>query len=260
MNRGFEMSKPIPFNTAYNTAGQYRKVIGGFKYVSVLTDGEFNPQNNNRVSNPVNLCPDRDNDSHCYLEFDNGERLQLNGEVRNFVLPADAKYYDLFNCYAGISSCGMDSPETGYGNMFIILSMQPVSLEIPKLDPSFEVNDVLCAAGSDVRYWAGIKQMTAFDVRVIPYIPQHKCSKLQIMASAETPGDFSDSRVYVYTDGDDTGVLSTSITWGNRAALPVQYLMTTISALAGARYYFHIINNNFMNDRHFWLRAWWTRS
>lgn len=188
MNKTFELSKPIPFITAYSAAGDYRKYIGGFRYVSVLTDGSFNPSNNNRVSNPVALCPDRDNDSHCYLQFDNGERLQLNGEVKNFELPKDSKYLDLINAYAGISSCGTDTPETGYGNMYILLSMYPVKLDIPKVNPSFYIYRHMLApagVGEYHNYHFGAKLINAGDTLKEAWLPAGKYEKMSIFLSCD---------------------------------------------------------------------------
>lgn len=146
------------------SSGDYTLDLKAYNYISVLTDGAFNPDNNGLiVPNTNNVNP-----SNCYLLFDNGDKLLLNGEVKNYPIRkfTEAK---LFNEVPPQLSVG-SSLQSGYGNMYFLLSLSPIDYSLTKSPPGGYVEQASINPRSSVSYWLGKWSPTAYNL-LVGYIP-----------------------------------------------------------------------------------------
>lgn len=162
----------------------YRKIIEGYKFISILTDGGINPSNNVAESA---VC--QDNDTDCYIEFDNGERIWINQEIRNYGIPIRAHYFDYYNRIKSASLCLSKDTEAGYNNLFFILSREKINLQIHKRPPIAIFNYEIPASGSK-DYWFGKNKDSATSELLIPWIPE-QYKRVRYMVGSDSPADIT---------------------------------------------------------------------
>lgn len=160
--------------------GDYRKVVEGFRYISLLTDGGINPRNN--VEEGA-IC--MDNDTDFYIQFDNGERIWINQEIKNYLIPPRAHFFDLINEAKALSLCASKTTEAGFNNLFIVLSRDKIYLDLYKRSPSDGAYIEVPAMGN-YNLWFGHNRDDASSIVRIPWIPE-EYRQFRIAAGTDAP-------------------------------------------------------------------------
>jgi len=143
-----------------------REYTMGYSYLDVLTDGAFNPLNEDFYSGQVNPA--------CVIRFDDHDKLRLKNEFCN--IPIYHKtFFDVYNSIPKLSV----SPtilNTGFGNMYFVLKKSIYeNFEIRKIKPTL-IRTATTAVVENIYLGGGLAQLPY--VLGIPYIPALRYSYL----------------------------------------------------------------------------------
>lgn len=136
--------------------------VKAYKFISVLTDGAFNPDNTYARSE----LP------QCYLSFNNPDQspLILNREYLNFPIPRVNQIF-LSNTLARTTAPRSWTLETGYENIFIIKHQYPFeTYPLIKHNPHFCWSGMIQIQNSK-SLWTGIHRPDASFELAVPFVP-----------------------------------------------------------------------------------------
>jgi len=135
-----------------------------YDFMLIYTDGAINHDNVGRV-NPVGY------NSVLSIEFDDNEEYIIKGETIRPIPLIKKKFFRFYN-EMGVNQAEAEAIQTGYGNLYILLTNYPYEWNIKKDNPNFcgFVNDLPAILGSH-DYWIGVIRPNALYDSLIPYIP-----------------------------------------------------------------------------------------
>lgn len=165
-------------------AGDYRRIVEGYKYISLLTDGGINPRNNITESA---VCVD--NDTDFYVEFDNGERIWINAELKNVLIPPRVHYFDLFNKVKSAGLCAAKDTEAGFNNLFIVLSREKIKMNFFKRSPCVSETITIGAMAVANLFFGHNKTNPSYTIK-IPWIPE-EYRQGRLIAGTDDPANVS---------------------------------------------------------------------
>lgn len=132
----------------------------GFKYLSILTDGAFNPEPISGTDNRLN---------HYFILKDSNRLFPIYGEMRNIPLGKDTeiRYWNRRADFAGFNEL-----ENGFGNIIFYLSSYPNDFISQKENSGFQWEDsFILEADVETFYHFGINKVDGTHILAMPFIP-----------------------------------------------------------------------------------------
>lgn len=132
----------------------------GYKYLSILTDGVFNPEPISGTDNRLN---------HCFILKDDNRLFPIYGEMRNIPIGknTEIRYWNRKADFPGFNEL-----QNGFGNIIFYLSSYPNDFISLKGGISFQWEDSFLGGSSEERFYHfGVNKIAGTHILAMPFLP-----------------------------------------------------------------------------------------